>query len=37
VAAQAFAITAGAYNQQQLCDMSTHAAGLALQNLKSRS
>jgi hypothetical protein len=37
VAAQAFAVTAGADNQQQLCDMSTHAAGLALQNLKSRS
>jgi hypothetical protein len=37
LAAQAFAITAGADTQQQLCDMSTHAAELALQNLKSRS
>ncbi|MDT8910667.1 DUF3558 domain-containing protein [Amycolatopsis sp. PS_44_ISF1] len=37
LAAQAFAISAGADNQQQLCTMSTHAAELAVQNLKSRS
>jgi hypothetical protein len=32
---QAFPVTQGAFNQQQLCDLSTQAANLALQTLKA--
>jgi hypothetical protein len=35
LALQAFAVTAGRFTQQQLCDLSTHAAELALQDLKA--
>ncbi|MEV4604094.1 DUF3558 domain-containing protein [Amycolatopsis sp. NPDC049253] len=37
LAAQAFAVTAGAFTQQQLCDQATQAADLALQYLKTRT
>jgi hypothetical protein len=32
---QAFPVTAGTFSQQQLCDLSTQAATLALQTLKA--
>jgi hypothetical protein len=32
---QAFPVTQGAFNQQQLCDLSTQAANLALLTLKA--
>ncbi|WP_328618598.1 DUF3558 domain-containing protein [Amycolatopsis sp. NBC_00355] len=37
LAVQTFAITRGQLTQPQLCDMSAHAADLALQSLKSRN
>ncbi|WP_326567106.1 DUF3558 domain-containing protein [Amycolatopsis rhabdoformis] len=37
LAAQAFAVTAGAFTQQQLCDQATQAADLAVQYLKTRT
>ncbi|HKN54950.1 MAG TPA: DUF3558 domain-containing protein [Amycolatopsis sp.] len=36
LALQAFAVSAGKFTQPQLCEMSAHAAELALQNLKAR-
>ncbi|WP_327553731.1 DUF3558 domain-containing protein [Amycolatopsis sp.] len=35
IVVQAFPVTQGAFNQQQLCDLSTQAANLALQTLKA--
>jgi len=35
MAVQAFPVTRGAFSQQQLCDLSTQAANLALQTLKA--
>lgn len=37
LAVQTFAITRGRLTQPQLCDMSAHAADLALQSLKARN
>jgi hypothetical protein len=37
LAVQTFAITRGKLTQPQLCDMSAHAADLALQSLKARN
>ncbi|MBB4687492.1 DUF3558 domain-containing protein [Amycolatopsis jiangsuensis] len=37
LAAQAFAVTSGAFSRPQLCDLAIQAAGLAVQGLKARS
>ncbi|WP_033290131.1 DUF3558 family protein [Amycolatopsis jejuensis] len=37
MAAQAFAVTAGAFSQPQLCGFATQAASLAVQGLKNRT
>ncbi|MET9261978.1 DUF3558 domain-containing protein [Amycolatopsis sp. NPDC004079] len=37
MAAQEFAVTAGAFSQPQLCEIATQAAGLAVQGLKNRT